>query len=205
MRPSACRPSSKSLPSTCHNVRFMKRIVSALTGLLFLVHLAPVSAQIFDPVHWAQSYRKLEDQKYELTLKARIDEGWTIYSQELEGDGPIPTTFSFTPGAHYSLVGKTKETGDRHAGYDKIFEMEVVKYTTEAIFTQIVKVTDPGKPIEGWLEFMTCDQERCLPPKQVDFSFVIGNAGSTESQVGNARPRPGAGRDVHRPRGRQPP
>lgn len=191
MRPNACRPSSKSLLSTCHNVRFMKRIVSAITGLLFLVQLVPVSAQIFDPVHWTQSYRKLEDQKYELTLKARIDDGWTIYSQELEGDGPIPTTFSFTPGSHYSLVGKTKESGDRHAGYDKIFEMEVVKYTTEAIFTQIVKVSDPGKPIEGSLEFMTCDQERCLPPKQVDFSFVIDNAGSAESQVGEGAPAAG--------------
>ena len=162
----------------------MKRIVLAVLGLLFLVHLAPVSAQIFDPVHWTQSYRKLDNQQYELILKARIDDGWTIYSQDLEGDGPIPTSFAFNPGAHYTLIGKTREEGDRHAGYDKIFEMEVVKYTTEAIFTQKVKITDTSKPIDGWLEFMTCDQERCLPPKQVDFSFVVDDVRSAEQEVG---------------------
>ncbi len=151
----------------------MKRLSVLLSSLFLFMTLGGVHAQIFDPVHWSQSYKKVGDQQYELTLKAKIDEGWTIYSQEIEGDGPIPTSFEFTPGNHYSRIGKTTESGDRHAGYDKIFEMEVVKYTTEAIFTQKVKVTDLSKPIEGWLEFMTCDHERCLPPQQVDFSFKI--------------------------------
>ncbi len=161
----------------------MKRLSVLLSSLFLFLTFGGIQAQIFDPVHWSQSYKKLDDQHYELTLKAKIDEGWTIYSQEIEGDGPIPTTFEFTPGGHYSRIGKTIESGDRHAGYDKIFEMEVVKYTTEAVFKQKVKVTDISKPIEGWLEFMTCDNERCLPPQQVDFSFQIktGKPATTES------------------------
>ncbi|MCF8239416.1 MAG: thioredoxin family protein [Saprospiraceae bacterium] len=151
----------------------MKRLSVLLFSLFLFVTLGGLQAQIFDPVHWSQSYKKLDDQQYELTLKAKIDKGWTIYSQDIVGDGPIPTTFEFTPGGHYAKIGKTTESGDRHAGYDKIFEMEVVKYTTEAVFKQKVKVTDLSKPIEGWLEFMTCDHERCLPPQQVDFSFLI--------------------------------
>lgn len=153
----------------------MKRLSEFLViVLLFLVN-GISHGQIFDPVHWSQSYKKLSGQEYELIFKAKIDKGWTIYSQELIGDGPIPTSFEYTTGPHFSRIGKTREEGERHAGYDKIFEMEVVKYTTEVTFKQKVKVTDTTKPIEGWLEFMTCDNERCLPPKQVDFSFQIND------------------------------
>lgn len=163
-----------------------------LVALLTFAH--GLTAQIFDPVHWTQSYRKVGDQQYELVLKARIDDGWTIYSQDLDGDGPIPTSFNFTPGAHYTLEGKTREDGDRHAGYDPIFEMEVVKYTSEAVFTQKIRVKDASKPVAGWLEFMTCDKERCLPPKQVDFSFDLSREGqATKPVAAEAPPADGGG------------
>ncbi len=164
----------------------MKRLSRFLVVIFFFLVNGISQGQIFDPVHWSQSYKKLSGQEYELIFKAKIDEGWTIYSQELIGDGPIPTSFEYTPGSHYSRIGKTREEGDRHAGYDKIFEMEVVKYTTEVIFRQKVKVTDTSKPIVGWLEFMTCDNERCLPPKQVDFSFEIKETKSNEEAPASA-------------------
>ena len=161
----------------------MKRLSDLLVILLLFLFNGVSHGQIFDPVHWSQSYKKLSGQEYELIFRAKIDDGWTIYSQDLVGDGPIPTSFTFTEGAHYSRIGKTREEGDRHAGYDKIFEMEVVKYTTEVVFRQKVRVTDLSKPITGWLEFMTCDHERCLPPKQVDFSFEIKAEKPAEEKV----------------------
>jgi thiol:disulfide interchange protein len=148
------------------------------TGMFFGLH-----AQILDPVKWTQNLRQVDDTHFELILKARLDKDWSIYSQFIEGDGPIPTSFQFTPGDHYELVGKTREEGDRHEGYDPIFEMEVIKFTREATFTQKIKVKKFGVPIVGFLEFMTCDKERCLPPKEVDFRFEPAKASASDIAV----------------------
>ena len=71
----------------------MKRLSQLLVVVVLFLINGITHGQIFDPVQWTQSYKKLNGQEYELIFKARIDEGWTIYSQELVGDGPIPTSF----------------------------------------------------------------------------------------------------------------
>ena len=146
-----------------------RSFVAAAFLALFLPLLS--FAQILDPVKWTQQVRKVSDKEYELVFKARMEKDWSIYSQNIEGDGPIPTSFSFEPGDHYELVGKTSESGGKVSGYDPIFEMEVTKYLNEAVFVQKVRLKKPGKAITGYLEYMTCDKERCLPPQTVDFSF----------------------------------
>ena len=54
--------------------------------------------------------------------------------------------------------------------------MELVKYKKKAIFVQKFKVSDVTKPISGYLEFMTCDATKCLPPATIDFSFDLTKA-----------------------------
>ena len=49
--------------------------------------------------------------------------------------------------------------------------MDVIKFFDYAVFTQKIKILDTGKPITGYLNYMTCDKKRCLPPKDVDFEF----------------------------------
>lgn len=147
----------------------MMRILFAFVAAFLLPLLLP--AQFLDPVKWSQQYRKVDGQTYDLVLTARLDPGWYIYSQHLTGDGPIPTSFVFEPGSHYTRIGEVSESGDKKEGYDPIFDMDVVKFGREAVFTQRIRWTDPSRPVVGMLEFMTCDDERCLPPKEVDFSF----------------------------------
>ncbi|MEZ4987128.1 MAG: cytochrome c biogenesis protein CcdA [Saprospiraceae bacterium] len=60
------------------------------------------------------------------------------------------------------------------------------------VFTQKVKVTDFSQPIKGYLEFMTCDDEKCLPPTEVDFSFTLTPA-TTASPSPAAPAKPDAG------------
>lgn len=149
----------------------MKKIV--LFFLLFAYGFS-TSAQILTPVSWQTSYQQINDTEFDLIFTATIDDGWVIYSQYLEGDdGPIPTAFYFDKGDHFSLVGKNKESGNRKEAYDKVFDMNLVKFSKKAVFTQRVKVKDFGKPIAGYLEFMTCDDERCLPPSEKEFSFAL--------------------------------
>lgn len=133
-----------------------------------------LSAQFHDPVQWEMSYEKITDTEYDLIFTATIEKGWYVYSQHLDPGGPIPTSFNFEEGGHFEAVGDASEEGPKKAGHDQIFDMEVVKYYDQAVFKQRVNVSDSSLPISGYLEFMTCDDQQCLPPQEVEFSFALG-------------------------------
>ena len=141
-----------------------------------------LNAQILTPVKWSTAYEQVTDDEFNLIFTATIDDGWVIYSQYLESeDGPIPTGFYFDEGDHYELIGKNEESGNRKEAYDKVFDMQLIKFYKKAIFTQKVKIKDLSKPIAGYLEFMTCDDERCLPPTEEEFSFTLKSIPSDAS------------------------
>lgn len=130
---------------------------------------------ILDPVKWTFSHEKTGDNTYDLNLTAKVQDGWYIYSQFIEEGGPVPTSFLFDDGGHYETVGQTDEVSNhRVEGFDNIFEMKVIKFKKEVTFKQTVQVSDVTQPIKGSLEFMTCDDKRCLPPAFIDFEFFLG-------------------------------
>ncbi len=151
--------------------------------LALLTISLPLSAQIENPVSWKTSYEAAGDDEFVLVFTARIEDGWTIYSQYLESDdGPVATAFSYDEGSHFRLEGKNEEQSDyRKEGFDDIFGMNVIKYAHEVSFRQRIKLLEPGKPITGYLTFMTCDDSRCLPPTEVDFSFSPATTTQTPS------------------------
>ena len=162
-----------------------------MRGFVFLLSLFSSSvaiAQFHDPVKWSMSQKKVAENEYELVFKADIEPGWNVYSQYLESDdGPIRTSFNYDEGDHFELVGKNVEQGHKKEGHDEIFDMHLVKFYKEVTFTQRVKVTDASKPIAGYLEFMTCDDERCLPPTEKEFSFAFQEqaaSGSADEEEG---------------------
>lgn len=57
---------------------------------------------------------------------------------------------------------------------DKQFDMKVKYFSTGVEFRQRVKVIS-AKPVEvkETVEFMCCDDEKCLPPNEVNFSFNL--------------------------------
>jgi|APTNR8051073442_1049403.scaffolds.fasta_scaffold06979_3 thiol:disulfide interchange protein DsbD len=141
-------------------------------GLMILQ--SAVYAQIKTPVKWDMSYNQVSAQEFDLVFIATINSGWYVYSQFIEEGGPIPTSFNFDAGDHYQLIGKAKEeSAHKKAGHDAIFDMQVVKYAQKVSFTQRVKASDLKKPIVGYLTFMTCDDERCLAPTDVEYSFEL--------------------------------
>ncbi|MEL7424858.1 MAG: cytochrome c biogenesis protein CcdA [Bacteroidota bacterium] len=138
--------------------------------------------QILEPVKWEMTSEAVAADEFDLTFTARIDEGWSIYSQHTDDAGPVPTAFYFDDGDHYTRSGEVAEKGKKKEGPDPLFGgVTVIKFPEgPVVFTQRVKVTDFSKPITGFLEFMTCDDERCLPPTEVDFSFTLAEGGSAE-------------------------
>lgn len=132
-------------------------------------------SQILEPVKWEMSSEAIGEDEYNLIFTAKIDAGWSIYSQFTDDGGPVPTSFNFDDADHYERSGAVAEKGKKKEGPDPLFDnVNVVKFIKgPVVFTQKVKVTDYSKPITGWLEFMTCDDEKCLPPTEIDFSFEL--------------------------------
>lgn len=151
----------------------MKFCLHVFILLFSLTQVAAQSARP-NPIKWSFTSKDAGNGETDLIFTGTIDEGWYTYSQKLENDlGPVPTSFTFKSGAHYSIVGEAQESGERFTEYDKIFEMNLVKFKHSAVFTQRVKVGDYSKPITGYVSYMTCNAEMCLPPKDVDFKFVL--------------------------------
>jgi thiol:disulfide interchange protein DsbD len=142
-----------------------------------------IKAQIYNPVQWKFEFQKLDNGNYQLIYSATIEEGWKVYSQYLEtDDGPVRTGIYYDEATHYSLEGNGVETGHKKEGYDPVFDMNVISFSDELTITQTIKVTDPTLPITGFLEFMACDDEKCLPPAEESFSFSLITAPATKEE-----------------------
>lgn len=155
----------------------MKKFLLAIT----LVFPALLFSQIFNPVEWEFSQEDLGTGEYKLVFKASIEDHWHLYSQFVEDDGPLPTTFTFFESDDFQLIGSTEE-GQPIEEYDPNFDMVLAYFDKEATFIQKVKALNEGAKVEGELMFMVCDETQCLPPEYVDFSFSLG-AASVQNQT----------------------
>lgn len=147
----------------------MKKLILVLTIFVFAIG----NSQILEPVKWSTSVKKISDKEYELIATATIEKNWHLYSQNVPENGPIPTTFSFKSSPNYLKKGNTKEdTG--HTINDPVFDMKIKFFETKALFKQRILIKNK---VPLWLnavvEFMVCDDSRCLPPTEVDLIFEV--------------------------------
>ncbi|WGF93370.1 protein-disulfide reductase DsbD family protein [Aequorivita marisscotiae] len=141
--------------------------------LLLLVSFGSVQSQILDPVSWTTSIKKISETEYDLIAKATIEDNWHLYSQVVPEDGPLPTVFTFEENNAYKSVGEVKE-GKGVTEHDPVFDMVITFFSHTATFTKRIALTgNEGTTIKGEVEFMVCDDTRCLPPNYVDLVFKI--------------------------------
>ena len=131
------------------------------------------NAKIFDPVKWSYSSEKINDKEFDLIITAKIEKGWHLYSQFIEEGGPIPTSFKFSPSSAYKLIGKVSESPKPITAFDKNFNMEIAWHKDQVVFKQRISLNKPVTTVSGVLEFMVCDDQRCLPPAEVEFQIPL--------------------------------
>ncbi len=141
-----------------------------LLTLAILCVSAMTFSQIVEPIKWTIDGKATADELYEITFRATIDAGWHLYGTDLPKGGPQPTRFVFDDLRAATLLGDVSSEKTPTTAFDETFGMSLAWYEHEAVFTQKIKVED-GFSIKGYVEFMGCNDESCLPPTQVDFSF----------------------------------
>ena len=158
----------------------MDRVLALCLGLLMtLVGFAQPggAGSAPDPVKWTIATKDLGAGQWEVVFSATIQEGWSVYSQQNYGDmGPWPTSIVVDSLSGVERLGAAEETGAKVIdGHDVVFDMPVKKFKGSATFTQRIQVSDPATPITGYFEYMTCDDEMCLPPATVYYILGLGS------------------------------
>lgn len=131
-------------------------------------------AQIETPVKWSYAAKRISPTEAIVLLKATIQPGWHIYSQNVKPGGPIKTSFTFAPSKDFTLAGKTIEPKPT-TKFENAFKMNVSYFEKEVIFQQKIKVKSGNAiNVKGKLEYMVCNNIKCLPPEEVNFTVAVG-------------------------------
>jgi hypothetical protein len=148
----------------------MKKLVFAC--VITLLCAVKTQAQIVQPVTWSYASKKISPNEAVVFIKATIDDGWHIYSQFVKDGGPVKTTVTFKPSRSFTLTGKTIEPKPI-TKMEKVFNMEVGYFEKSVVFQQRIKLKSGQATVSGNLEYMTCNDQKCLPPADVAFSIPV--------------------------------
>ena len=132
------------------------------------------NSQVKNPVKWSFASKKIDQTAYEISLTATLDPTWHIYSQTTPDGGPSATVISFTKNPLIELAGAVKEVGQLQQKHEELFGVDVKQFSNKVVFVQTIRLKAKAKTaLNGSIEFMTCNNKECLPPKTQKFSVTL--------------------------------
>jgi len=162
----------------------LKRVF--LIAAVFMLLAFSASSQIYDPVTWDFGYEKKSETGYELVFTAEIEKGSHIYAMNIQEGGPIPTSFVINPSSGFTLDGKTFEVTLPEELFDEAFGFKIKSFSEKAEFRQKITSGNTSFTVTGLVNFMSCNNTTCSPPKDVEFSIRIGE-GTAEPYAAKAQ------------------
>lgn len=177
----------------------------AIAALLMVCGLAMTAmAQLATPINLSA---KLDPnpvkagQTAKVTVTAKIDPGWHLYSLTQPAGGPRPTKISIDETGPFKANGKPTQPKPKVAA-DPNFSIPgqppfmTETFDGEAAFSLPIKVAD-GAPVGNQkltvkFYFQVCNDHECLPPRtkplDIDVAIVAANAKLTASPSPEASP-----------------
>lgn len=142
---------------------------------LFLLGFGFMTYAQLNPVSWSFNAEKIADKTYEVKMTATLQNKWHIYSQTQPDDVDIvPTTFTINSNPLILIDGNIAEVGKMEKFTDKQLGVTLYQYSKTVTFVQKIKLKANVKTsFSGSVEYQTCDDEKCLPPKTVRFNVGI--------------------------------
>ena len=162
----------------------MKRLITPLVVLLSALYFTSY-AQMIDPIQWQHNINKASDTEGTLTFNVTMEKGWHIYGTQLPDGGPNPTEFVFdqTEGIEF---GEPQPSIEAVKAMDDVFGLELSWWDKDVSFTVSYKVLDSElvKKISGYVSFQGCNDESCIAPTKVVFSYPLSDD-AQESETEN--------------------
>lgn len=154
----------------------MRLLLCLLLGVLTY---AQDAAPPPDPVKWrlADTPKTVKPgQVFTVTLTAKIDEGWHLYSFKKHEDGPVPLTITAPTPQSFRLLGSIDAPVGLTA-FEETFGQEVEFYLGEVeigVPVQALREAKPGKwKLVLEARYQVSDNKQCLPPKTVKLESEI--------------------------------
>lgn len=144
--------------------------------VLCLLATLGVTAQQLDPAKLGFSVKETSPNEAELVITVKLDNGWHMYSQNTDENGPLPTVFEFTPSSDYTLVGKVREPKP-HEEMDPLFGCVVRSFEGTVVFRQKIKrLTNKDFQVKGLISYQLCNEGSCIAPEDHDMVFKVKGA-----------------------------
>ena len=149
-----------------------KRLV--LSTLVLLSVFVSVQGQILNPIKWTSSVSVEDNGMGTMTFSAVIEKGWHLYSMDIPEGGPVATSFNWDKIEGVELMGEPMPDRKPHEEIDEVFSMKLGWWEDNVTITQKFKVVDmaSGYDIEGYINYMLCNDATCQAPSNETFRFV---------------------------------
>lgn len=148
------------------------------TRLLILATIATLlsaaaSAQglMSKPVRFKVEKKQVNDNTFDVLFSATIDKGWHVYSPGLPAGGPVSASIAIDKSEGIEAEGPLKAIGNERNVYDEMFGMNVRYFEDAVTFSQRFKTKGGKYDVSGRLVYGSCNDQMCLPPTSVDFSY----------------------------------
>ena len=162
-------PAYSYLCALKHYSHKMKRIISLFTLYIYIGAVA--LAQFQNPVTFTVTQKQTGDNALEVIFQGTIDAGWHVYGTDIADGGPTRAELTLETQKGVKPDGKLRATGKVHKAMDEMFGMEVSYMEGTASFVQRFTITEPEYEVAGYLTYGACNDENCIPPTDVEFSF----------------------------------
>ena len=150
----------------------MKKFSTILYFIMFACATAFAQVGMTSPVkvQVEQQAVKGHDDLLDLVFTFTINSGWHVYGPDNNG-GPTPMaiTLETLEGAQVSGALRLSPTPTRIE--DPVFECEVTYVERSAKAIQRLRLTGGAWKVAGFLRYGACNDEECMPPTNVEFSY----------------------------------
>lgn len=149
----------------------MKRFLTLFLSVLLSVLAVQAQEQ---HAHWKTDVRQIGKDLYRVSVTAAIDSTWHIYDTLRTDFGPNATIveFNIADQKRARKEGEMKISREPYKYYDDIYMMEVGYFEDSVTFYQDVRLRKKDAVVNVYVEWMTCDENNCMP--LADQEFVIG-------------------------------
>ena len=146
----------------------IKKLTIAFVMLLLAI---TASAELLTPVKWTSEVKMSDEANGEMIFTATIEDGWHMYAMNLPSGGPTPLSVTWDATEGITLDGELTPEVAPHEQVDMVFHMKLGCWSSGGTLKQKFTVNKPTYNIEGYLNYMVCNDVTCQSPTKEPFHF----------------------------------